>query len=209
MRDSDCVDFLRWALPRLRLRWEGFRRVRRQVCRRVARRLRELDLADPDAYRAHLESHADEWAVLDSLCTASVSRFQRDRAVFEALAADVLPRLAEAAEAAGRHTLRCWSAGCASGEEPYSLAILWSLELARAHPALRLCILATDVDAALLSRAERGVYPASSLRELPAAWRAAAFEPLTDGFALRPRFRVGVELRRADLRGPAPTSAST
>lgn len=202
--DEDCVDFLRWALPQLRLSWKGFRRVRRQVCRRIQRRLRAMELEDLDTYRGYLRAHPEEWSRLDSLCTASVSRFHRDRAVFEALAREVLPQLAEACRAAGRDRVRCWSVGCASGEEPYSLKVLWQMELARDRPDLGLRILATDVDATLLSRAERGRYGASSLQELPAAWRDAAFERSDGDFLLRASFREGVELRQADLRGEAP-----
>ncbi len=198
------MEFLRWALPLLRLRWRGFRRVRRQVCRRIQGRVRALGLDDLDAYRAFLEGHAEEWARLDALCTVSVSRFRRDRAVFVDLAQIVLPRLAAEARAAGRRRLSCWSVGCASGEEPYGLKILWGMELARRWPDLELRILATDVDATRLGRAEAGRYPASSLKELPAAWREAAFDASDGHFVLRPRFREGVELRRADLRGPAP-----
>jgi chemotaxis protein methyltransferase CheR len=54
MRDAECVALLHWALPRLGLRWRGFRRVHRQVCKRIARRIEELRLADLAAYRARL-----------------------------------------------------------------------------------------------------------------------------------------------------------
>jgi hypothetical protein len=56
--DTSCVEFLRWALPRLELRWAGFRTVRRQVCRRLRQRLDALGLANLDAYRAYLEGPA-------------------------------------------------------------------------------------------------------------------------------------------------------
>jgi chemotaxis protein methyltransferase CheR len=73
--DRRRVDFLQWALPRLGLRWAGFRKVRRQVCRRLRRRLGELELADLDAYREHLEAHPEEWTVLDALIPITISRF--------------------------------------------------------------------------------------------------------------------------------------
>src|SRR4051794_1629116 len=104
-----CVAFLQWALPRLDLRWAGFRRVRRQVCRRIGRRAAELGLPNLDAYRAHLDAHPAEWEVLRSLTPVTISRFGRDGAVFGALVADVLPALARAAHAAGRARLRAWS----------------------------------------------------------------------------------------------------
>jgi chemotaxis protein methyltransferase CheR len=186
MRDADCVDFLQWALPRLELRWPGFRKVRRQVCRRIARRLAELGLADVAAYREYLESNADEWSRLDGLCRITISRFWRDSAVFESLRDDVLPSLGP--------TVAAWSAGCASGEEPYSLV------LAAADAGIKVRVLATDVDAALLDRARNACYPQSSLRNLPAELRARAF---TDG-CLRVAYREPVTFLRDDLRSSVP-----
>jgi chemotaxis protein methyltransferase CheR len=142
----DCVAFLQWALPRMGRRWAGYRKVRRQVCRRVRRRLETLGLDGYEAYRARLESDPGEWAVLDGLMNVTISRFNRDRGVFEFLRDEVL-----------RPGMRVWSAGCASGEEPYTLALMCD----------GLDILATDVDPAMLRRAEAARYPASSLRELP------------------------------------------
>jgi len=210
MRDADCVELLRWALPRLGLRTEGFRRVRGQVCKRIGRRLRELDLEGPAAYRAHLEEHPEEWATLDACCRISISRFQRDRAVWDALATRVLPALARFAALRGDAVLRAWSAGCASGEEPWSLRLLWDLRLAARHPGLALEIVATDADPHLLARARRARYPASSLRELPAACRVRAFA-LRRGrgearalAVLRPEHRHAVAFRRQDLRQRMP-----
>lgn len=91
MRDADCVAFLQWALPHLRLRWPGFRKVRKQVCKRIDRRCRELGLADIAAYRDYLASQPGEWPTLASMCRVSISRFYRDRAVFDQLAQVVLP----------------------------------------------------------------------------------------------------------------------
>ena len=89
MKDTECVEFLRWALPRLHLSWPGFRKVRRQVCRRVERRRQELGLADVAAYRARLEERAEEWAVLDGLCRVTISRFYRDRGLWDFLERDI------------------------------------------------------------------------------------------------------------------------
>ncbi|MBS1150966.1 MAG: chemotaxis protein CheR, partial [Myxococcaceae bacterium] len=104
----------------------------------------------------------------------------------------------------GDDTLRCWSVGCASGEEPYTLSILWALALAPRYPGLRLRVLATDSDAQVIGRAHAALYESATLRDLPAAWRDEAFEPRDGAFALRERFRVPVELRRADVRGALP-----
>jgi chemotaxis protein methyltransferase CheR len=134
MTDNDGVRFLQWGLPRLGLRWPGFRKVRRQIYRRLDDRLKALQLADLAAYRAYLELHASEWEQLDALCRISISRFYRDKGVFECLERDVLPALARLATGRGHGTLACWSLGCAAGEEPYTVAILWRLRMPLTFP---------------------------------------------------------------------------
>ena len=146
MKDPDCVHFLQQVLPQLHLRWSGFRRVRRQVCRRLRSRIQELDLADFSDYAAYLLAHPDEWSVVDACCRITISRFYRDRQVFEQLSQE-LPRLTKLALARGDSSLRCWSAGCASGEEAYTLKLMEHFCLSGSDFSLPLQILATDVDA--------------------------------------------------------------
>src|SRR5690349_18107587 len=90
------------------------------------------------------------WVTLEALTHITISRFYRDRGVFGFLAAEVLPDLA----ASGR--VRAWSAGCASGEEAYTLSIMWELELAERFPSAKFAVLASDVEEAMLGRARRG-----------------------------------------------------
>jgi chemotaxis protein methyltransferase CheR len=73
MTDQDCIAFLQWALPRLGLRWPGLRKVRRQVHKRINRRLEELGLARIADYRSYLDTHPDEWHMLDSLTPICLS----------------------------------------------------------------------------------------------------------------------------------------
>jgi chemotaxis protein methyltransferase CheR len=144
MKDADCVRFLQWLLPQQRLRWPGFRKVRRQVCKRIDRRLVELGLADVDAYQDWISAHPDELAVLDGCCQITISRFYRDRGVFDHLRETLLFELATAALAGGRDEVRCWSAGCASGEEPYTVNVIWKHDVAPRAPGLALKVVATD-----------------------------------------------------------------
>jgi chemotaxis protein methyltransferase CheR len=204
MDDAACVEFLRWALRRLELRWEGFRRVRRQVCKRVDRRLRELGLEGVAEYRAYLESRPAEWGTLDGLCRISISRFYRDRAVFDALGDALLPEIAERLRAEGAREIRAWSAGCASGEEPYTLSLIWNRRLRERFPGLSLRIVATDADRALLERARRALYKASSLKELPLEWTEGEFEREGSMLRLKDEPRACVELREQDIRSELP-----
>ncbi|MFY0583069.1 CheR family methyltransferase [Cystobacter fuscus] len=171
MTDAECRELLRWAAPRLGLREEGFRRVRAQVCKRVGRRMKALGLSGLDAYVARLEAEPAERAVLDALCRVTISRFYRDSALFDALLEPLLPQVLVSARARGECRLRVWSAGCASGEEPYSVSVLFRRGLAPRFPDFHLELVATDADASLLERARRGCYRRATLRELPAAWR--------------------------------------
>lgn len=206
MTDAECVAFLQWALPHLELRWAGYRKVRGQVCKRIRRRITHLELPDIAAYRARLEADPAEWQVLRGFCVITISRFYRDCGVWDALRDELLPAAAQVAMAARDNQLRCWSIGCASGEEPYTLAILWRLALARRYPGLRLRVLGTDVDERVLARALVAEYAAGALRDLPAGWRDLAFERHDDVFRLRERFRADVELRREDIRLTLPDS---
>ena len=202
MKDADCVALLQWALPQLGLRWPGFRKVRGQVCKRIAARIRGLGLAGAAAYRERLQADRAEWRALDALCIVSISRFYRDREVFDCLGAAVLPALASAAKERGAGRVECWSAGCASGEEPYTLAIQWRMSVQAPRLALR--VLGTDVDARLLERARTACYPASSLKALPPAWRSQAFEARGRQFCLRDEYKQAVELERQDLAAELP-----
>jgi chemotaxis protein methyltransferase CheR len=201
VRDRDCVEFLQWALPRFGLRWPGYRKVRGTVCKRVGRRLRALDLDGLEAYRDLLATDPGEWRHLEVFCRIPISRFWRDRGVFERLGRDVLPELAAAA---GGRAVGCWSAGCASGEEVYSLNILWREAVRPAFPETEISILGTDAEPTMIARAEAACYGAGSLKDLPAAWRARAFEREDSEFRLQPEFRQGVSFRLQDIREAQP-----
>ena len=204
MADEDCVAFLQWAMPRLGLRWAGYRRVRGTVCKRLRRRLRALALPDLAAYRAHLEAEPAEWDRLDGTCRITISRFYRSHRVFDLLRDELLPARAQQASARGDGPVRCWSAGCASGEEPYSLRLAWDLGTGSGASGVALSILGTDADAAMLRRARAACYPAGALRELPEGWRERAFEPRDGAYCLRPAHRAGVAFACQDIRQQQP-----
>lgn len=203
--DSAGIDFLLWCLPRLGLRWRGFRKVRKIVYKRLARRLHELGLPDLFAYRFRLATDSSEWAVLDALCRIPISRFYRDRGVFRYLEEEVLPALGACALARGDGRLGAWSIGCASGEEPYTLAIVWHLGPGLCQPGVRLGLLATDTDPENLARARRGCYAPSSLKDLPAAYLERAFDWTGREWCLREAYRRGVTFQEEDVRRAAPS----
>jgi len=204
MQKRDCVNFLQWALPQMRFRWPGFRKVRKQVCKRVRRRVDELGLGTLDDYRAYLNENAGEWSVLEILCRVTISRFYRDRGVFERLANTVLPELAGRAQREGDRPVRALSAGCAGGEEAYTLRILWDCRVTPDFPDAGLEIVAVDSDPAMLARARSARYGPGSLRELPVPLLDAAFERTGEEYQVCPQFRKGIEFVEADVRYDLP-----
>ncbi|NYZ14783.1 protein-glutamate O-methyltransferase [Azospirillum sp. RWY-5-1] len=142
------------------------------VYARLARRLRELRIKDFDAYCALLESErgAEEVGFLVNALTTNLTAFFRESHHFDHLAEEVLPELRARHADVPRPRLRLWSAGCSSGQEPYTLAMV----LASSIPDLRRWdarILATDIDTHMVETARRGLYPAEAATGIPPALR--------------------------------------
>jgi chemotaxis protein methyltransferase CheR len=155
-------------------------------------------------YRAFLATRPAKWARLDAMCRIPISRFWRDRGVFDELASNTLPALATGARERGDSVARAWSAGCASGEEPHSLRLAWSLCAEPAFSDVWIDIVATDIDETLLARARRGLYRPSSLRDLPCSFADRAFRRSGDLFEHRPEHRRDIAFSCQDIRTEAP-----
>jgi chemotaxis methyl-accepting protein methylase len=169
--------------------------------RRLAVRMRARGVHTYEAYAEVLRRDAGEYDRLLDALTINVTKFFRNREAWEALATRFLPALQPAAVGG----VRCWSAGCASGEEPYTLAILL-LEQARVRgtPADRCVVDATDLDPTVLDRARVGAYRQAALDETPAAIVERYFTG-TDPWTVLPGVRALVRFHRHDLlREPPP-----
>jgi chemotaxis protein methyltransferase CheR len=203
MKDEFCIGFLQWALPHLHMRWPGFRKVRGQVCKRLGRRLDELGLHDLKSYRMYLENNPLEWHKLDSMCRITISRFYRDKEIYELLRTRVLPLLIDDAARQGEKNLFCWCIGSASGEEPFSLSLLWELSGINTQ-GLDLSITATEVDRQLINRARKACYPSSSIGELPPRIRGHAFIVKDGDYHLKEQYRKRVRFLQQDIRRTQP-----
>jgi len=202
--NEDCTGFLQWALPKLQMQWSGFRKVRNQVCKRVRRRIQVLDLENYDAYQTYLEKNPAEWSMLDEMCRITISRFYRDRAVFDALKNQYLLSLAGKAVREGRSQLRCWSVGCASGEEPYTLALIWMFVVQKKFSGLDLDLVATDADFSMLERAKTGCYGAGSLKDLPHEWKDQTFIMRDEKYCIRLPEGIAIHWMQQDIRKEYP-----
>jgi chemotaxis protein methyltransferase CheR len=207
MKDEACIYFLQWALPHMQLRCQGFRRVRKQVCKRVGRRIAALGLADELAYRDYLHSHAVEWQTLGMLCRVTISRFYRDKSVFNQLGSELVPRLCDQLRLQGGKSLRCWSAGCARGEETYSLVLLWSFMLQDQYPEIAISINATDIDPVMIQQARKACYAFSSLKNLLPEWRQIAFTKIDDQYCLHNAYQRPVNFSLGDVENVVNTQS--
>ncbi|MCW5574204.1 MAG: protein-glutamate O-methyltransferase CheR [Steroidobacteraceae bacterium] len=178
---------------------------RELVYGRVTRRLRALGLDSFSAYRALLEQDdGREREALRSAITTKLTAFNRERHHFDYLRDQLLRPWVEAG---ARERLRIWSAGCASGEEPYSIA----MTIAACVPHWQgrdIRILATDIDAAVLEYAQAAVYTQAQVARVPPADLERHFTRLPqDGgvrYRLRPQLAGLVTLRQLNLVDELP-----
>jgi len=144
--------------------------------RRIAVRMRARGVADYVAYSQLLDRDPAEWEPLLDALTINVTKLFRDRSAYEAVAKVVIP----AVWAMPNPALRVWSAGCSSGEEPYSLAVLFhrhATTLQQVDRLARLQIIASDIDRGSLERAKAATYPESAFGDTPDVLRQRYFTP--------------------------------
>lgn len=174
--------------------------------RRIAVRMRAMGAETYAAYSTLLQTDPTELEKLKDALTINVTRLYRNPETWNRLRALVLPELLARREGA----VRVWSAGCSSGEEPYTLAICLAEEAERAgHPewAGRATIVATDIDELVMAKARAGRYAASAFLEMPPALTDRYFRDVGGGQReVVPALRRMVQVRRQDLlREPPPT----
>lgn len=168
----------------------------RCVRRRIAKRLRLAQAADFKTYLQRLEEDREELDCLLATISIHVSQFFRNPDTFRILEQEVLPDLCLRARQAGRTTLTLWSAGCATGEEAYSLAMLVD-NLPATGVEIR--VLGTDISEPVLATARAGCYEATRLREMPEAVIKDYFHAFDDHYRLAERIRARVQFMRHDI----------
>jgi chemotaxis protein methyltransferase CheR len=173
---------------------------------RIRRRLKALDLHSYRDYCGYLFSghgRREELVHLIDVVTTNKTDFFREPKHFEFLTGTVLPGLLS--NGALRRPLLVWSAGCSSGEEPYTLAIVLS-EFALAHPGFSFRILATDISTAVLEKARLGIYSSDAVRPVPPALKVKYFlrsrQPGGNRVRVVPELRRLIEFRHLNFMDP-------
>ncbi len=188
LRDRSGIDFGSYKSP--------------TIMRRLQRRIVATGSDSLQEYIRHLRQSPDEYSRLVNSFLIKVTEFFRDPEMFEYLREKVLPQVIEDARTHGE--LRIWSAGCATGEEAYSLAILVAETLGDRLDGLIVRIFATDLDADAIAFARRAIYPASALAAIPPEMVERYFSRSDGAYEVRKIIRSMVVLGQHDLAQRAP-----
>lgn len=175
------------------------------VERRIAARLRSLNLHTYRQYARALDADPDEYARLLDTLTINVTDFFRDPPVYALFRSDMVPAIVEAKLRGHHRMIRVWSAGCATGEEAYSLAMSFLDALGRNSGRFVLSILATDIDPSALETAKRATYDIAKLAHVPEADRHFLSLGETT-FTIKPEVTSHVKFKVLDLFRDEPVN---
>src|SRR5215831_16236596 len=200
--DNSLEDLLKFIRDSRGFDFTGYKRS--SLARRMRKRMHEAGSADYVDYRDRLESSAEEFGLLFNTILINVTGFFRDTETWTFLQREVMPELLAGVDR--EREIRVWSAGCASGEEAYSLAMAFSEALGVEETAKRVKIYGTDVDEDALRDARVGLYSAKALEALPPELREKYFEQNGTVFSFRPDLRRRVIFGRHDITRDAPIS---
>jgi len=182
--------------------FSGYKRT--SLSRRIDKRMQAVGVDDYLSYLDHLEVDPEEFAQLFNTILLNVTSFFRDPPAWEYLSAEVLPRLT--AEKPAGEPIRVWSAGCASGEEAYTLAMVVAEALGPKAVRERVKIYATDVDEEALDQARQARYTPKQVEGVPPELLERYFDRNGDGLVFSKELRRSVIFGRHDLLQDAPIS---
>ncbi|HEV8472489.1 MAG TPA: CheR family methyltransferase [Methylomirabilota bacterium] len=174
------------------------------LARRIRARMSQVHTETFESYLRHLERHADEATALFNTILINVTGFFRDPDAWDLVRTDVVPRLLEGLDATG--SLRVWSAGCSTGEEAYTTAIVLAEALGERAGALDIKIYATDVDDDALLTARQALYRTEHLKDMPPALLERYFSRDGQLYRLRRDLRRWCIFGRHNLAQDPPLS---
>jgi two-component system CheB/CheR fusion protein len=199
--DDGFEDLIKYLKESRNFDFTGYKRS--SLARRVDRQMQSIAVGSYDEYRDHLEVHPEEFTALFNTVLINVTSFLRDADAWNHLREVVVPELIRSST---RERIRVWSAGCASGEEAYSLAICLAEVLGPDEFRRRVKIYATDVDEEALAQARQATYTLRDLQALPTELREKYFEPAAERWSFSKELRRSVIFGRNDLITNAPIS---
>jgi two-component system CheB/CheR fusion protein len=201
-QDTAVENLIRYIHESRGVDFGGYKRT--SFRRRITLRMEHLRVDSFADYHGFLEAHPEEFVDLLNTVLINVTSFFRDPDAWDALKDSVLPRLIEPGR--GRDQLRVWSVGCATGEEPYSLAILLREQLGTAEFSWRVKIYATDLDEAALDTARHASYLPRDVEGVPPALLAKYFVRTSNHYLVSRDLRKAVIFGRHNIVHDAPIS---
>jgi len=200
--DRSIEDLLQYLKSTRGFDFTGYKRTSLQ--RRIAKRMATVEVERFDDYIDFLEVHPDEFPQLFDTILINVTAFFRDPDTWAHLAKEAIPRIDLAHGGVGQ--IRVWCAGCASGEEAYTAAIVFAETLGVTTLEERVKIYATDVDEDALTTARHGAYTAKETDAIPDGLRDKYFDQEGSRYAFKKSLRRSVIFGRHDLVQDAPIS---
>ncbi|MFR0352157.1 CheR family methyltransferase [Streptomyces sediminimaris] len=200
--DEELEELLRFLRDARGFDFTGYKRS--SLGRRIRKRMADAQVGSYTDYRDRLETNADEFDALFNTILINVTSIFRDPDAWTFLQREVLPELL--AQSGSEDEIRVWSAGCSSGEEAYSLAIMFAEALGLEETLERVKIYGTDVDDEALRDARSSLYSAKALEPLAPELREKYFEPNGARFCFRSDLRRKVIFGRHDITRDAPIS---
>jgi two-component system, chemotaxis family, CheB/CheR fusion protein len=192
LRAESSIDFGQYKTP--------------TILRRLRRRLVATNCKTLDEYRRYLKKNHDEYFQLVNSFLIKVTEFFRDAELFDYLRDTVVPQLIEHGRRRGKQ-LRVWSAGCATGEEAYSIAIIIADALGDEINDFNVRIFATDIDESAVGFGRRGVYPSAAVKKVPPDLVNRYFSSVDGEYEISKQVRSMVVFGQHDLarRSPFPS----
>ena len=185
--DKDLKHILNYLNEERGFDFSGYRTA--MVERRVQQRFPSTKCKNYNDYLHYLQENPDETDNLIDFLTINVSRFFRDTLTFEYIADRVLPAIVYEKKKAADNSIRVWSAGCAKGEEPYSIAILIHELFEKEALKTNISIFATDIDGKILKEAQKAAYSFESIKSIKYRLLKKYFSPKGEAFQLMPVIR--------------------
>jgi len=164
---------------------------------RLKERLRNNKMASPSEYLSVLKRDEGELKVLLDSVTTNLTRFFRNTAHFDTIENYVFPNLVKKARAEGRNKIKIWSAGCSTGEEPYSIAMMAKEKL---PPGMTVEITASDLSLKSLMTAKEGYYPTNRCNGIPDLYLSKYFDKKNDGYQVKKEIQDAIKFDYHNLK---------
>ncbi|MDD5475760.1 MAG: hypothetical protein PHU03_04500 [Syntrophales bacterium] len=184
--------------------WQGYRKVRKGVIKRLVRHMQQLGARNAEHYLEKIKSEPEIRLESKRLMTVSVSRFFRDRPLWEYLKKKLIPGIVSR----NPSLVTVWSAGCALGQEVYSFKILWRIMEEESGPLPPLSLMATDINREYLAVAASGVYGDHVSKEIPENWLERFFRFDQGRYCISEDLKRNISWRLHDLTGALLTGES-